>query len=129
MNLNNLSQFIDEPTRITDNTESVIDLILTPCPGIVKKTGTLPPVNSDHHCVFVEIFSQPMRTKSFKRTIYNYNKLDIDTFKNKLAETNWDDIINLDSLNEATETLTSKLTDIAKQCMPSKIIKVRVLAM
>ena len=37
----------------------------------------------------------------------------------------WEEIVGLDSLNEAVETFTSKLTSIAKQCMPSKIIKVR----
>lgn len=123
--LNNLNQLITEPTRVTENTSTLIDLILTPCPEIVQKVGVLPAVQSDHRCPFIEIKSESMRNSSFKRTIYNYNKLDNEKFNNMLDQADWNEIVSLESLNEAAETFTNKLMTLAKTCMPSKTITIR----
>lgn len=48
MNLYQLHQLIDKPTRITDTTETCLDLILTQSPNIIVSSDVMPPVCSDH---------------------------------------------------------------------------------
>ena len=48
MECNNLSQVINEPTRITSIGATLLDLIITNCPGYFGNSGTLsPPANCD----------------------------------------------------------------------------------
>jgi 5-methylcytosine-specific restriction endonuclease McrBC regulatory subunit McrC len=48
MECNNLSQVINEPTRITSIGATLLDLIITNCPGYFGNSGTLsPPENCD----------------------------------------------------------------------------------
>lgn len=125
MHLNNLVQLINEPTRHTDNTAREIDLILTTCPGTVKSSGVRPTVKSDHCCVYVNLKCNIPRRKTFKRTIYCYDKIDPDIFKNKLLEIEWNEIISNDSIEDAALSFTEKLLNSAKECMPSKTITIK----
>ena len=117
---NNLAQLINEPTRITDNTARQIDLILTTCPDLVQNSGVLPPIDSDHHCVFSDIKCNIHRNKAYKRIIYNYNKLNINKFEESLTKIDWNEIITKYRIDEAAESFTNGLLNSAIQCMPSK---------
>ena len=46
--VNNLKCMIEEPTRITTNSETLLDVILTNAPKMFKKCGTYEPEISDH---------------------------------------------------------------------------------
>ena len=125
MNMNDLHQLITEPTRYTDESSSLIDLILTPCPEIVGKVGVLPPVNSDHRCVYAEIKNSISTNYTFKRTLYIYSKLDEEDYLNKLNSVNWIDLVSSDTVDTAAELFSTKIMDIGKSCMPAKTITVR----
>ena len=125
MNLNGLDQMITQPTRYTDGSARLIDLILTPCPHIIEKTGVLPPVKSDHCCTFVEIKTNQPVQKSFKRTLYIYSKLNEGRFLDEARLVDWCGIVNSDTIDAAAELLSQKLMDIGKACMPVKTITVR----
>ena len=125
MNLNSLDQMITEPTRYTDDSAKLIDLILTPCPHIIEKTGVLPPVDSDHCCTFVEIKTNQPVQKSFKRTLYIYSKLNEERFLDKARDIDWNGIVNSETIDAAAELLSKKLMDIGKTCMPVKTITVK----
>ena len=56
MECNNLYQIINEPTRITQYSESLLDLIITNCPGYFVNYGTLSsPANCDHSLIFARL--------------------------------------------------------------------------
>ncbi len=49
----NLFQLVDEPTRITDNSASLLDLIITDSPGFIDNLNVLPPIGDlDHNIVY-----------------------------------------------------------------------------
>ena len=124
MNLNNLHQMVTEVTRSKGGSETLIDLILTPCPEIIQKVGVLPPVNSDHRCVYAEIKnSQPIK-QSFKRTLYIYSKLNEDEFLNKVGNVDWNNVVSSGTVDDAAELFSKNLMDIGKTCMPVKTITV-----
>ena len=48
INFNNLQQVVTHPTRITETSATLIDLVLTSCIDIISHVDVLPPVCSDH---------------------------------------------------------------------------------
>ena len=49
----NLNQLIITPTRITDTSESLIDVIITSASHLVKESGVMDTIISDHLPVYV----------------------------------------------------------------------------
>ena len=46
----NLTQVVTEPTRVSTNTATLIDLIFVSCPPLVESCITIPPLaHSDHN--------------------------------------------------------------------------------
>jgi len=125
MNTNSLSQLTSEPTRITDTSSTLIDLVLTPCPNLVKRVGVLPPVCSDHSCPFVYLNHDLPSSGSFKRTLYNYSKIDVDKLLQDMESVDWNAIVDLESIDDAAEMFSDKLMMIAKECMPVKIVTMK----
>ena len=127
MNLNNLDQMINEPTRYKpeDGSARLIDLILTPCPDIIEKVGVLSPVNSDHCCTFVEIKNARPVQKCFKRTLYIYAKLNEERFLDKCSRTDWNDIVTSGTVDTVAELLSEEIMKIGKACMPVKTITIK----
>ena len=50
--VNNLQCMISEPTRITPNSQTLLDVILTTTPELFGKCGTYDPEISDHRLVY-----------------------------------------------------------------------------
>ena len=122
MHLNSLHQVVTEPTRYTENSSTLLDLILTQNPDIIEKVGVLPPVCSDHCCPFIEIANNMTKGFKFKRILYNYSKLDEEKYLNELSSVDWNDIISTGQVDKAAELFTEKLTAAAKRCMPIKAV-------
>ena len=125
VNLFQLRQLIDSPTRTTETTSSCLDLVLTQSYNIVKNTKVLSAFCSDHSVPAIFLNCNIDFRMSFKRTIYNYEKLNIDTFRTKLEDQNWQDIFNEHSIDDSCVLFTDTLFQIAQECMPSKTITVR----
>jgi hypothetical protein len=90
---NNLSQLIDEPTRITLFGETLLDLIITDSPGYCLSSGTLsPPANCDHNIVYAKFNIDLSKPKAFKRTIRLYNNTNIPALIESLANADWDNV-------------------------------------
>ena len=88
---NNLSQLIEEPTRVSLHGETILDLIVTDSPGFFISSGTLsPPANCDHNIVFAKLHISTRKTKAYKRSVRNYNNVDATGFNAALNLVNWD---------------------------------------
>ena len=78
LTLYQLKQLINIRTRTTETTSSCLDFIITQSSQIKKKlekVDALPAICNDHNvpCAFLQ--NNISQNVSFKRTIYNYNKL------------------------------------------------------
>ena len=125
LNMYQLHQLINSPTRITETTSSCLDLIITQSPRIVKYTDILPSFCSDHS-VPCAVLQQPKHhSHRFKRTIYNYEKLDKNKFCSLLQGQNWEDIFETRSSDESACMFTQVFMDSAQECMPVKTVRVR----
>lgn len=74
-----------EPTRITDSTASVLDLILTTAPDLISPVTYLPGI-SDHSTLHFNLRTTVRVSPKTVRHYYDYNKANFDLINNKLAE-------------------------------------------
>jgi hypothetical protein len=125
IDLHQLHQIINEPTRVTDTTSSCLDLIMVQNPQIVKRSEVLPEICSDHRIACAHIRNTVIKNKPFKRTIYNYNKLDINKFCTLLSDVNWDNLVENGAIDDVVNNFTDLVMDLAKQCMPVKTVLIR----
>ena len=88
----NLKQLITEPTHFTENSSSLIDLILVRNNSNILSSGVIDPFIPDqtrYHCPIIVLvkFLRPS-TKTFKRRIWNYKMADFDKYRVVLSEYN-----------------------------------------
>ena len=81
-------QLIDIPTRVRENTTSLVDLFFVPCLDTVKSHGTLPPI-ADHDGIFTSFLSVKTQHKSVKRTVYDYKNTDEKGLLKYISEYNY----------------------------------------
>lgn len=124
MNRYQLTQLINEPTRITETSKTCLDLVITQSPNIVMSTEILPAICSDHSVPCAIVKNSVVKSKAFRRTIFNYRKLDAEKFRNLLSEVDWDDIIYNKTVDESAEIFSEILIEKAKMCMPTKTVTV-----
>ncbi len=101
LKLNGFKQLIDEPTRITMNTSSLIDIIATTHENNIALKFVYSSGASDHHLIGIV---RKLNTKHFqpRRTLVrNYKGYSKDDFNSDLHLQNWQSVLNLGSFNEA----------------------------
>ena len=86
-----------------------------------KKSGR--PTSNSVPCAFLR--NNTTKNVSFKRTIYNSNKSNIEKFCNSLSSIDWLNVTTGRTIDECTDLFTEIFTNIAKQCMPFKVVTVR----
>ena len=89
-----LPQLINSPTRITESTSTLIDLIRTNMPSRIVSSGVIHTGISDHSLVYaVRKFSIP-RKKSKYITTRQFKKFKVDELRKELKKAPWDTILN-----------------------------------
>ena len=124
INIFQLTQCITEPTRVTDTSSTCIDLIMLQSQHLITKSEVLPEICSDHRVPCVYIRNRKPQGNTFKRTIYNYKKLDHKKFNDLLSKVNWVSVLLDENINHSALNFSNILMDTGKSCTPTKRIKV-----
>ena len=125
---NNLTMHVKEPTRITPNKASILDHIISNVPSLVKATEVLDPISTCDHCpvkLSLELKNKYNKPAAFKRHVWDYKQSNVEEFQNELCNFNWDLCFSNDDVNLICRTWTDSFMDIAKKCIPNRIITVR----
>ena len=115
LNYNNSKQTYRSKTRITETSATLIDLVHTSCTDIISHVDVLPPVCSDHLVPCIKLIHKIKHSPSFKRTIYDNRKLDVEKLSNELSNVRWMDIVSLHSIEEAAQLFSDTLHNTAKK--------------
>ena len=78
-----LQQLVSQPTRITETTESLLDLFFCNNRSLVNTVEVISGI-SDHEAVYIEASLRPHKTPQPPRTVFCYNKADYDSVKKGL---------------------------------------------
>ncbi len=125
--LQDLHHHINEPTRITADTQSCLDQILSNVPYFVSETFVDPPVSTNDHCtVGVSLLFKIAPEPAYYRHIWLYDQADFDGFANALTTVDWDKCcFDNDDVNIACRKWTEIFLDIAKLFIPNRSVLVR----
>ena len=123
-----LYQSICEPTHFTENSSSLIDILLVNNKTHLIVSGVGDPfLNQEirYHCPIYGIFkfSKP-KFVSFTRHIWHYDRGNYDLMRNKTTSFDWDSIMNND-INIYANNMNTTVTAIAKECIPNRCIKIK----
>ena len=120
-----LSQLIDIPTRITNNSTSLIYLIFCRNTDNVRCHGTLPPI-ADHEGTFISFHCTLDKSKPVTKSIFDYKNLDENALLQYIKSYNFETVVFSKPVTEQAESMTRVLTTAFQQFVPSKTIIVRV---
>ena len=127
LNEMNLTQLIKSPTRITDATQSLLDVILVSSKSIVYRSGVLLTSISDHLLVYAELKikspRQPLQyitARSFKNYVPNYFEANLADKSDFLLS-----IFDGDDVNAKLNILNYAIQSTLDAHAPIKTIKIR----
>ena len=123
-----LHQSIAEPTHYTETSSCLIDLILVHNQDSLVASGVGDPfLEQDlrYHCPIFGLlkFTKP-KPKSYTRQIWNYGQGDFQLLRAKAVETDWNALCH-ENIDIYATNITNHILNIAKECIPNKLIRVR----
>ena len=123
-----MHQYITEPTHFTENSHSLLDIILVSNKNSIITCGVGDPFLTQdirYHCPVYGIlkFTKP-KYKSFERLIWSYDRGDYNLLREIAASSNWDAFQDTD-IDSYARNVTDHIKEISKQCIPNKSIRVR----
>ena len=124
---NNLYQIITEPTRYSDHSASLLDLIITDSPHMFLSFGISPPLaNLDHCTIYCTLNIKLHRIKAFTRTVWDYNSADKGTLNEAMNNAPWDlPYILYEDLNEVVEFNSSIISAVCAENIRNKTVTIR----
>ena len=95
MTLFNFKNVINKPTRITSHSSTLLDpiIISETMSSIYSDVFNVPSEISDHDAVVACIECPNCTKSSFKREIWLYDRIDKETLKQKLDQTDWNALL------------------------------------
>jgi hypothetical protein len=126
MSTNNLYQHVKEPTRVTDTTASILDLIITNHPRLALNVGVGAPVHeNDHRTVYGTLNLKTIKRQTFTRDMWNFKTADFERFREELSNTDWSECFETDSIDDICNKWTDIFLKISERVVTKKKVKVR----
>ena len=128
MSLFSLKNVINEPTRVTDNSATLIDPIIVSDVVETLDSGTLDVDGfiSDHKATYISIQISINLSNSYFREIWNYKTADFNSLNNLIQNFDLGSIINeMFSVDQACENFTNKFLKFCDDCIPRKKVLTR----
>ena len=115
---NSLKQVIESPTRITETSSSLLDIILTNRPHNAMVSDVVPLGISDHNLVYVtrKIYRQklPPRTIRYR----SFKRFDENKFREALQGADWNQFLSANDPNTAWDTWKQLFLEISDMYAP-----------
>jgi exonuclease III len=89
------SQLVDEPTRVTENSATLIDLILTDRPENILRSGVNHLGISDLSLIFAVRKFKLQKFSPTTKEVRNFKHFSVDDFRSDLLQVPWDMIFTL----------------------------------
>ena len=121
----NLTQVIKQPTRRTDLSETLIDVIIVTNKYLVKTSGVRPVTISDHDLAFITLNLKRRRSKPVYVIRRSYKHYDAGAFVRDIAEAPWSVVESFDDVDEKLDAFHLLFDPILEQHAPIRQVKLR----
>ena len=122
-----LNQLIEEPTtHISGNSLFCIDLIITDQPNLFVDSGVHSSLyaKSHHQIVFGVVSLSVPRPPPYKRTVWEYDKANIDLINYDLSSINWYEMFDGLDINQAVDLFTTLFLSVIARHVPNREINI-----
>lgn len=122
-----LNQLITEPTRISDNTETLIDLVITDMNESVMESGTvdMSDLECDHELTYCVMNLKKEPIDPVTKTYRDFKNMDIEKLYLDADRINWNDIYMTQDINDKLKLFNEKILQIYDVNAPLKTTKIR----
>lgn len=121
----NLSQVIKEPSRVTRNTSSLIDVIGVEN-SINIRSGTKEMFNlTDHRLVFSYLKIESAKARDKTLSYRDFSHFNNEQFNLKMENFDYESVLRQDSLDESVTVFNRGLADIFDEHAPFKTVHIR----
>jgi len=110
-----LVQVVSEPTRLSHNSCSLIDLIYLSCPSRLISCATIPPLaNSDHSGLSLTVSLRDNRRnpKRSCRKIWRYDLADYELANSMISNADWDALLSPNNIDTCWTNWLSKFMQV-----------------
>ena len=121
----NLKNVIDVPTRLTGDTSSLIDLIITSVPSKFSSHGAYNPGISVHHLVYAAVNLWRISEKPKLKLVRDFKRLDIKALQLEFASAPWFICDIFDDIDDSVWAWDALYKYIIDQHIPLRKTKVR----
>ena len=121
----NLSQLIKTPTRVTESSKSILDIILTSDEKQVQKAFVMQSSISDHDLVYVTLRLKKARPKPVFITTRSFKHYNPNVFYNDVCQAPWSIIDTFCDVEDKLYAFNSLFNEILDQHAPLKTFSVR----
>ena len=125
LNQYKLSNVIKEPTRITNTTRTLLDLVITSDRNKISKAGTHETGTADHRLVYAVIKLTKTRIPPKTRTVVDWNKCDLNKFKETIEQVPWHICSVFEDVDDNYWIMEKLYKDVAKDFLPTRTVKVK----
>ena len=123
---NGLTIHVSEPTRVTPQSQTILDQFLSNMPQMTKSVQLLSPVSGNDHCTIgMRLLFRRRKVHPYVRTMWDFANADFDAYRNAICHTDWDECFAEDDVDAVTEKWTENVMSIAKANIPHKDVTVR----
>merc|ERR1712002_780136 len=127
LNSYNFTQLIEEPTRVTQNTITLIDHIHSNSTDKICQSGVIKSGISDHYIIYCTrkvVKGQINKHNTVKtRSMKNYSK---ESYVESLERHDWSVVINCEEVNLATEKLKTLITYSMDEVAPERESRIKI---
>ena len=121
-----LSQLITAPTRISENTSTLLDHVLTNTNEKTSQSGVIDVGLSDHQLVFCTRKITKVKFSKHKRAkIRSMKKYSKDKFLEELDKTDFPDYSQFEDVHKAYSDFSDKLLSAMEKISPSKEVRIK----
>ena len=119
------SPVIDKPTRVHNNSATLIDNILANRIDFKLSSGNIVSDISDHYSQFCIIHSPPLISRYHGTKIRDYSRFSEENFISDISQTDWNGVISNGSVDKRFSSFYNKLNKLVNKHAPLKIVSKR----
>ena len=122
-----LYQTIEEPTRVTPDSQSCIDHVIVNRTECLSESGVIPVGVSDHHLTY-SIRKRGKKgggSKHYEIKTRNFKNYSHDKCKDKLKDKNWRKITQSQDINTAYNMLVDNIISAADDIAPERLLRIK----
>ena len=125
-NVNAFTLHVNEPTRITERSSSILDQFITNIPEYVQKTEVDTPLLTNDHCtVSISLRFKISKMQPIEKLIWQYKHANFEGLNYALQNVNWELCFEQPNVDFACSKWSKIFLNLARQYIPNRVVKIR----